>query len=209
MTSSVLRPWIAHAWQAAFASRPDGSVERIAEAYTRVRELFRSDFLRVYPAEFWESEERSFRALQTDAPLQAVLLYRVSHEIFRKDAADPLLDFLAYLMRLRTGMEVYYSSEIGEGFRIMHGSGLVLGPRNIIGNNFTVYQGVTLGQRRQHSPGEFLQIGDDCTVFSGARVLGRLTLGDRVTVAANAVLLCDAEEGATYGGVPARRIDKC
>jgi len=209
MKASVLRPWIAHALQASFASQPDGSIERIAEVYSGVRELFHTDFLRVYPAEFWESEERSFRALQTDAPLQAVLLYRVSHEIFRKDAADPLLDFLAYLMRLRTGMEVYYSSEIGEGFRIMHGSGLVLGPRNIIGNNFTVYQGVTLGQRRQHSPGEFLQIGDDCTVFSGARVLGRLTLGDRVTVAANAVLLCDAEEGATYGGVPARRIDKC
>jgi serine O-acetyltransferase len=209
MTFSVLRPWILHALQSLFTSLPDDCVERIAEAYTGVRDLFRSDFLRVYPAEIWESEERSLRALQTSAPVQAVLIYRISHEIFRKDVFDPFLDFLAYLMHVRTGMEVYYSSEIGEGFRIMHGSGLVLGPRNIIGRNFTVYQGVTLGQRRQHSPGEFLQIGDDCTVFAGARVLGKLKLGNRVTVAANAVLLCDAEEGGTYGGVPARRIDKC
>lgn len=207
MTSSALRPWIAHALQATFPSWPDGSVERIAEAYRGVRELFRSDFLRAYPAEFWESEECSFRALQTDAPLQGVLLYRVSHEIFRNDASDPLLDFLAYLMRATTGMEVYYSSVIGEGFRIMHGSGLVLGPRNVIGNNFTIYQGVTLGQRRQQSPDEFLQIGHDCTVFAGARVLGKLKLGNRVTVGANAVLICDAEEGATYAGVPAKRIN--
>jgi len=209
MTTSVLRPWFVHALRQAFASRPDDAVELVSEAYAAVRDIFRSDFLRIYPAEFWENEETCLRALQTDAPLQAVLLYRISHEIFRNDSSEPMLDFLAYLMRLRIGAEVYYSSEIGEGFRIMHGSGLVLGPRNIIGRNFTAYQGVTLGQRRQYSPGEFLQIGDDCTVFAGARVLGKLKLGHRVTVAANAVQLCDGEDGGTYGGVPARRIDKC
>jgi serine O-acetyltransferase len=103
-------------------------------------------------------------------------------------------------------MEIYYSTSIGEGFRVMHGTGLVIGPRHQIGKNFTVYQGVTLGQRRQHCPEEALEIGDDCVLFAGAKILGKLRIGNGVKVAANAVLLCDAEEGATYGGIPAKMI---
>lgn len=168
--------------------------------------LILSDFLRAHPLERWKDRDCFARVLQTDAPFQATLLYRISHVLFLKDPSDAMLDLLAYVMRSRTGIEVYYSSLIGEGFRILHGSGLVLGPRHRIGKNFTVYQCVTLGQRRQHCPEEFLEIGDNCIFFAGARILGKLKIGNDVKVAANAVLLCDAEDGATYGGIPARRI---
>jgi len=209
MSPLVFRNWMRHALASAFGEVSQDAVDKSVNLMNAVRELIRADFLRAYDPAIWDNEERYRHVLLTSAPWQATVLYRVSHALFLVAPEDPLLDMLSYIMRTRTGIEVYYSSTIGEGFRIIHGEGLVLGPRNRIGKNFTVYQGVTLGQRRQNSPEESLEIGDDCIVFAGARILGTLKLGNRVTVAANAVLLCDAQEGATYGGVPARRIDKC
>jgi len=190
----------------AFGEASHDAIDKSVNLMNAVRELIRSDFLRANHPAMWDDEERCRHLLLTSAPWQATLLYRVSHALFLTAPEDPLLDMLSYVMRTRTGIEVYYSSTIGEGFRIMHGEGLVLGPRNRIGKNFTVYQGVTLGQRRQNSPEESLEIGDDCIFFAGARILGKLKIGNDVKVAANAVLLCDAEDGATYGGIPAKRI---
>ena len=109
-------------------------------------------------------------------------------------------------MKIRTGAELYYSTAIGPGFLVQHGVGIVLGPRNRIGKNFTIHQGVTLGQRQLHSPGESITIGDDCTVFAGAKVLGTVRLGDGVRLGANAVLLTDAEPHCTYAGIPAVKV---
>jgi serine O-acetyltransferase len=206
MSPSVFGNWMRHALASAFGEASHDAIDKSVNLMNAVRELIRSDFLRANHPAMWDDEERCRHLLLTSAPWQATLLYRVSHALFLTAPEDPLLDMLSYVMRTRTGIEVYYSSTIGEGFRIMHGEGLVLGPRNRIGKNFTVYQGVTLGQRRQNSPEESLEIGDDCIFFAGARILGKLKIGNDVKVAANAVLLCDAEDGATYGGIPAKRI---
>jgi serine acetyltransferase len=109
---------------------------------------------------------------------------------------------------LRTGMEIYYSAEIGPRLRVMHGTGLVLGPRHKIGCDFAIYQGVTLGQRRYFCPDEFLTIGDRCTFFAGSAALGLLKIGDDVKFAANAVLLSDADSNSTYAGIPAVKVSK-
>ncbi len=202
----VIQEWIGFALPGAIPAIPEEWISRSSELQEEVLADIRCDFLRKYLEEDWNDEARFRWKLHTDAAFQAVLLYRISRHLFLKHSSDPLLDALAYLMRFRTGMEIYYSSDIGEGFRVMHGSGVIVGPRHRIGKNCTVYQGVTLGQRQQNSPQEFLEVGDDCVFFAGAKVLGRLRIGDRVRVAANAVLLCDAEDGATYGGVPARRL---
>ena len=142
----------------------------------------------------------------TDATIVGTLLYRLSHALFRAEPKHEALTYFAAFMRMRTGMEIYYSAEIGPRFRVMHGAGLVLGPRHRIGSDFTVYQGVTLGQRRNHCPEEFLTIGDRCTFFAGSAALGTLTIGDDVKLAANAVLLRDAEANATYAGIPAEKV---
>ena len=206
MSRKILEDWLQRVLRAAFGTVFHDGIERSISAAHDASALILSDFLRAHPEEKWKDKACLARILQTDAPFQATLLYRISHEIFLGNPEDEMLDLLAYIMRLRTGVELYYSSVIGEGFRILHGSGLVLGPRHRIGKNFTVYQCVTLGQRRQNCPEEYLEIGNNCIFFAGAKILGKLKIGNDVRVAANAVLLSDAEDGGTYGGIPAKRI---
>lgn len=172
------------------------------------KELMASDALLRYPSMDSGSNFISelSREIETDAPLLAGMLYRIEHKIYLDDPHHPALRVLAHLMRFRTGMEIYYSTSIGPRFRILHGQGVVVGPRNRIGADFTIYQGVTLGQRRQFSSEETIQIGDRCQIFAGAKVIGNLRITDDVSVGANAVLLHDAETPGTYVGAPARKV---
>lgn len=147
-----------------------------------------------------------FNSFHKDVCLEAVFYYRLERAIFLEEPDHPLLPYLAGLMRMRTGMELYYSTEIGPGLNIQHGMGLVIGPRFTIGRNFIVHQGVTIGQRHLNSPSESIWIGDNVTVFAGAQILGNVRVGNDVQVGANAVLLRDAEPGSIYAGVPARRV---
>lgn len=206
MAPEVVKNWLQATVSREFDDAPCEWLCKSLEAASGVSRLIRSDFLRKYNVADWDAPDRLAWKLRTDAPLQATFLYRIANHLFLSDPSDPLLDILSYVMRSRTGIEIYYSSSIGEGFCVQHGTGLVIGPRHRIGRNFTAYQGVTLGQRRQNCPEEFLEIGDNCVLFAGAKLLGNLRIGSGVKVAANAVLLCDAEDGATYGGVPAKRI---
>ncbi len=195
-----------HALASAFGEVSPDVIDKAVILMESAKELILTDFLRVYSPQDWSDETRCRHVLHTSASWQAVLLYRISHALYSVSPKDPMLDLLTYIMRSKTGIEVYYSTVIGEGFKIVHGQGLVVGPRNRIGNNFTVYQGVTLGQRHINSSHECLGIGEGCIVFAGAKILGQLTIGNYVTIAANAVLLADAEDGGTYGGIPAKRI---
>ncbi len=147
-----------------------------------------------------------FRLLQLDSTIEAIFYYRLSRAHYLKDENHPLLPFLSALMRRRTGMEIYYSTSIGAGLKIMHGVGVVVGPRYKIGSNFTVYQGVTIGQSRQNCPGQHVSVGDDVVLFAGAKVLGDVQIGDNVQVGANAVVVNALKPNAVYAGVPARLI---
>jgi serine O-acetyltransferase len=82
----------------------------------------------------------------------------------------------------------------------------VLGPRNTIGENFSIYQNVTIGQRRLASPTEKVCIGDNVQLFAGCKVLGSLSVGSGTRLAANAVLLTDTESDSGYAGIPAVKI---
>lgn len=153
-----------------------------------------------------ENESELIDLVQLEPTVEAVLLYRIEREIFLIDKANTLLPYLASMMHRRTGCEIYYSSEIGKGFNIQHGFNIVVGPRYIIGENFTIHQGVTLGQKNLNSPDEKIIIGDNVTIFTGAKVLGDIKIGNNAMVAANAVVICDIEPNSVYGGVPAKRL---
>jgi serine O-acetyltransferase len=173
--------------------------------------LILSDLGVKYPALIEQGlalEDALERVLETDAPLQATFLYRISHALFRREPQHPALRYYAQLMRVRTAIELYYSTSIGPRLWIMHGAGAIIGPRHTIGSDFTFYQGVTLGHSRRFVPHENMVIGDGCTIFAGAKVLGALRLGDRVKVGANAVLLTDAETDGVYIGNPARKYER-
>lgn len=204
----ALETFLHHGFATLF-TRPSADWVELAIALAEeARELILSDVLKKYPDT--PTDAGAGRALaqllEFDATLVGTTLYRLSHVLFLREPKHEALRYYAHFMRVRTGMEIYYSAEIGPRFRIMHGAGLVLGPRHRIGGDFTVYQGVTLGQRRNDCPEERLTIGDRCTFFAGAAALGSLRIGDGVKLAANAVLLSDAEADGTYAGAPARRV---
>lgn len=144
--------------------------------------------------------------LQTEPTIEAVFFYRLQRNIFLRDSSSPILGYLASMARRRTGSEIYYSTDIGPGFNIQHGFGIVIGPRYKIGKNFMIHQGVTLGQKTINNPNEKIVIGDNVTVFSGATILGDITIGNNSLIAANSVLLKDVEPNSVYAGVPARKI---
>lgn len=206
--TSPFRPYLEKCFAGLFTRPAPEWIDLAVEMIDVQRELIASDFaVKTRAADVRVNfDEAMAAAIECDAALFATLLYRIEHGIFRRDPAHPALPYLAHIMRVRTGMELYYSTEIGPRFRVIHGMGAVLGPRNRIGSDFTIYQGVTLGQRRQNCPHETMLIGDRCTIFSGAKVLGAVRLGDGVCVGANAVLLTDAEPHSTYAGNPAVKV---
>ena len=183
-----------------------GFLEEKARA---VRDIFLTDIRakhpRANPGELAD-EDRLVGLLQADTTLEAVFGYRLQRALFLETPGHPWLTCLASLTRIRTAMDLYYSTEIGERFSIQHGFGIVIGPRYRIGCDFTIHQGVTLGQRRLNHPGETMVLGNRVTLFAGAKLLGNLRVGDDVQVGANAVLLQNAEPNSVYAGIPARRI---
>lgn len=206
MTASTLKPWFEYVLCKSFPSYPTRAVERSLDAFVKVREIFACDFCRAHSKSIWNDEAACAEMIYVNAPLQAVLIYRIAHVIYLDDPSDHLLSVLANIMRLKTGAEIYYSAQIGPGFNIQHGMGTVIGPRHKIGSNFTIHQGCTLGQRRLGCPEESIEVGDRVTIFAGAVLLGSIHIGDDVKVGANAVLLTDAETGGTYAGIPAKRV---
>lgn len=189
-------------------SVPDAWGKSAQLGFLDAEDLIRSDVEICCPhiLESSNFEEALVRQMEMRAALTAGILYRIERALFLRNPDDPALAPLAHLMRVRTGMELYYSTSIGPRFRIEHGMGVVIGPRHQIGSDFTIHQGVTLGQRRLGCPGEFITIGDRVALFAGASLLGSICIGDDARIAANAVLLTDAEPGSTYAGVPAKRV---
>ncbi len=206
--SQAIQPFLSHAFEVAFSSFPKEAVTNALDAYDESRELIVSDIRRKFSkvADSADFDSGLADILETDSTIQAAVLYRLSRVLFVHDEKHPSLRYLAYLMKTRTGADIYYSTKIGPGLMIQHGVGCVIGPRHHIGKNFTVYQGVTLGQRKFNAPEESITVGDDCMVFAGAKVLGSVVIGNNTRIAANAVLLSNAESNSTYAGIPAVRV---
>jgi serine O-acetyltransferase len=204
-------PSFLHKWMAFyFSSFSRDWIDSAVEGWDEGRKLFLSDLTLKY-ASLTSVDDLGADVcdvVETDSTIEACLYYRLARSIFLCDPQHPSLRYFAQLMKFKTGSEIYYSTEIGPRLRIEHGVGIVIGPRNRIGSDFIVHQGVTLGQRRTFSPHEKMTIGDHCVIFAGAKVLGTVTIGDHVKIGANAVLLTDAESHCTYGGIPAVKIVK-
>ena len=133
----------------------------------------------------------------------AITVHRVIHALYRRNV--PIVPrFLAELVHRTTGIDIHPGATIGKGFFIDHGTGVVIGGTAIIGENVTLYQGVTLGgtslQRKKRHP----TIGNNVTVGSGAAVLGDITVGDGSKVGANSVVVKDVPPNSTVVGIPGR-----
>lgn len=135
--------------------------------------------------------------------LHALILYRLSHALHqhKKYFAARLVSQGA---RFLTGIEIHPGATIGEGLFIDHGSGVVIGETAIIGDNCTLYQGVTLGGTGKETGKRHPTLGDGVLVGAGAKLLGNFTVGDNAKIAAGAVVLGDVPADTTAVGIPAR-----
>ena len=134
---------------------------------------------------------------------KAVRAYRRAHRHYIKGHFFRARAISQRALR-RTGIEIHPGAVIGKNFFIDHGSGVVIGETTEIGDNCTVYQGVTLGGTGKEDGKRHPTLGDNVMVGAGARVLGPFKVGDNSKIAANAVVLSEVPPNCTAVGVPAR-----
>lgn len=135
--------------------------------------------------------------------LHAIWIHRVANYLHRRGA--PLVPrLLSMLARLLTGIEIHQGATIGKGFFIDHGMGVVIGETSEIGENVTLFQGVTLGGTGKEKGKRHPTIEDNVVVAAGAKVLGPITVGRNAKVGAGAVVLQDVPPNCTVVGVPGR-----
>ena len=135
--------------------------------------------------------------------VHAILAYRVAHKLYISKHYFPAR-LISQLARAWTGIEIHPGATIGKGFFIDHGMGVVIGETTEIGDNCSIYQGVTLGGTGKDLGKRHPTLGDNVMVGAGAKVLGPFTIGDNSKIAAGAVVLKESPDDATAVGVPAR-----
>ncbi|MFN2308448.1 MAG: serine O-acetyltransferase [Gammaproteobacteria bacterium] len=145
----------------------------------------------------------TFEILTTYPGLHAVLGHRLTHALWRR-GLKWLARFLSSLMRWFTGIEIHPGARIGRRFFIDHGMGVVIGETAEIGDDCTIYHGVTLGGTSWQKGKRHPTLGNDVVIGAGAKVLGPISISDGVRIGSNAVVLKDVEAGATVVGVPGR-----
>jgi serine O-acetyltransferase len=133
----------------------------------------------------------------------AITVHRFVHALWL--AKIPILPrFIAEIVHRVTGIDIHPGATIGPGFFIDHGTGVVIGGTAIIGDNVTIYQGVTLGGTSLARSKRHPTLGNNVTVGSGAAVLGDITIGDNVKIGANSVVVKDVPPNSTVVGIPGR-----
>lgn len=115
---------------------------------------------------------------------------------------------VSQLARFFTLIEIHPGARMGHGILIDHGSGVVIGETAVVGDNCTIYQGVTLGGVGTQKGKRHPTLGNNVTVGAGAKILGSFEVGDNCAIAANAVLLRSLDENSTAAGIPARAVKK-
>jgi serine O-acetyltransferase len=133
--------------------------------------------------------------------VHAVLAHRIAHALHA--AGVPFLPrALSMLARAVTGIEIHPAARIGHGFFIDHGSGVVIGETAEIGDDVTLYQGVTLGGTGFATGKRHPTVQDNVTVGSGAKLLGPITIGHGAKIGANSVVIHDVPPNSTVVGNP-------
>ncbi|MGM0516966.1 MAG: serine O-acetyltransferase [Pseudomonadota bacterium] len=139
--------------------------------------------------------------------LHAVWWHRVAHALWRRNWRL-LARLISNVSRWLTGIEIHPGARIGRRFFIDHGMGVVIGETAHIGDDCTLYHGVTLGGTTWREGKRHPTLGDGVVVGAGAKILGPVELGAGVRVGSNAVVLKDAPARATLVGIPARVVER-
>ena len=139
--------------------------------------------------------------------IHALISYRISH-FFYKHKRFFIARLISQLSRFCTGIEIHPGATIGKGLFIDHGMGVVIGETAEIGDDVTIYHGVTLGGTGKHKGKRHPTIGNNVLIGTGAKVLGPITIGNNAKIGANSVVLHNVPNGATAVGIRAKNIIK-
>lgn len=152
-------------------------------------------------------------ALLCSSGLHAIIIHRLSHALWKRNF-KLTARVISQIARFLTGVEIHPGARIGKSFFIDHGMGVVIGETTEIGDNVTLYHGVTLGGATVFSKsGKVMTkrhptLGNNVIVGAGAQILGPIHIGNDVKVGANAVVLKDVEASQTVVGVPAHVVER-
>ncbi|MEB6214232.1 serine O-acetyltransferase [Mammaliicoccus sciuri] len=145
----------------------------------------------------------SFEVVMTYSGLHAIWSYLIANWFFKKKMYF-IARSISQIARFFTGVEIHPGATIGKRLFIDHGMGIVIGETCRIGNNVTIYQGVTLGGTGKKRGKRHPDIGDNVLIAAGAKVLGNIEVGNNVNIGANSVVLKDVPDYSTVVGIPGR-----
>ena len=144
----------------------------------------------------------SWEVLTCYPGLHAIWMYRMAHALWRNYGLRWLARFIMHLARWFTGIEIHPGAIIGRRFFIDHGMGIVIGETTEIGNDVTLYHGVTLGGTTWEKKKRHPTLHDGVIVGAGAKVLGAIVIGQQSRIGANSVVFRDVPEHSTVVGIP-------
>ncbi len=168
-------------------------------------EHLKEDILCVFDRD--PAARNTFEVLTTYPGVHAMILYRMNNKLWRWKFCW-LARFFSTIARTFTGIEIHPGASIGRRFFIDHGMGVVIGETTVIGNDCTLYHGVTLGGTSWNKGKRHPTLGNDVVVGAGAKVLGPITLANGARVGSNAVVVKDVPQDCTVVGIPGRLIGK-
>jgi len=169
--------------------------------FSRIREDVRCAFDRDPAA------RNAFDVLTTYPGIHAILFHRLNHWLWGC-GLKWLARVLSNVARWYTGIEIHPGAQIGRRFFIDHGMGIVIGETTEIGDDCTLYHGVTLGGTSWDKGKRHPTLGNNVVIGAGAKVLGPISIGADVRIGSNSVVLKDVPPGATVVGIPGRVVSK-
>jgi serine O-acetyltransferase len=163
--------------------------------------VFRQEIKAVFERD--PAAKNTFEVILLYSGLHAIIYYRISHALYL--AGVPIIPrLISQYARFLTGIEIHPGATVGKSLFIDHGMGVVIGETSVIGDNVTLYQGVTLGGTGKEKGKRHPTLGNNVVVGTGAKVLGNIKIGNDVLVGANAVVIKDVPADSTVVGVPGR-----
>ena len=138
---------------------------------------------------------------------RAILSYRVAHKLYLKKHYF-MARWISQRSARKTGIEIHPGATIGKGLFIDHGHGVIIGETAIVGDNVTLYQGVTLGGTGKETGKRHPTIGNNVMISAGAKVLGSFKIGDNSKIGSGSVVLHEVPPNSTVVGVPGRVVER-
>lgn len=178
-----------------------GLIEDVKNAGKAINNEIKSDIEAVQKRD--PASHGKIEILLTNQGVHAILAHRIAH-LFHINGYKFTAKIISQISRFFTGIEIHPAALIGRGLLIDHGCGVVIGETAIVGDNCTIFHGVTLGGRGDKKGKRHPTLHNGVFVGAGAKILGNIEIGNNVKIGANAVVLTNIPDDSTAVGVPAR-----